>query len=101
MRADISSGADNSAPHLVTSAGSQASTSGMILIVSKIPDIESKWHVHCSYLFAYHESCNKRVHKNEAVNNERITDMNLEQKKGVEKQEDEYACNESGTIQWL
>src|SRR5207245_2054462 len=34
------------------------------------------WHIHCSYLFAYYEICNQRVHKKE-------TAMNLEQKNGV------------------
>ncbi len=41
MRADMSSGADGSAAHLVTPADSRAATFGIILIVSEIPAIES------------------------------------------------------------
>src|SRR5499427_3449999 len=53
MRVGISTGADNWAPHLDTSAGSRAATFRMILRVSRFQIPNRNWHARCSDRFAY------------------------------------------------
>src|SRR5215470_43987 len=41
----------------------RATTIELILIASKIPNLNQSWRILCSNRFAYYETCNRRVHK--------------------------------------
>ena len=61
------------AANVVTSTGSRAAIFGMILTLSRfyISNQIENWHIRCSDLVAYYETCSKPVHEKETVNNER------------------------------